>query len=291
MRVYILAKKLGVESTAIIKKSQDEGLDIKNHMSLVSADTADIISSWFKEINTIAELLEYLKAKCPSNKLFWFRGHGDKKWKLVPHLMRPGKKLDHEIPLMKTFQQNALTFLPNKPEHEWEWMFLMQHYGIPTRLLDWTESPLVALYFVVSNAERWDEDGAFFILSPDLLNKITSTEQRHPRDIPCFGHDKLLKAYNPSEVSDFSATLKPVAAIAPRSFERLRAQLSVFTIFHRDPTPIEELPPGQHIQKCIIPAESKENILKELDYLTIDNFALFPELGSAAEKSKKGIIS
>ena len=48
-RVYILAKELGVKSTAIVKKCQDEGLDVKNHMSSISAGLAATIHEWFSE--------------------------------------------------------------------------------------------------------------------------------------------------------------------------------------------------------------------------------------------------
>src|SRR4030043_385713 len=48
-RVYILAKELGVKSSAVVKKCQDEGLDIKNHMSVISAGLAATIREWFSE--------------------------------------------------------------------------------------------------------------------------------------------------------------------------------------------------------------------------------------------------
>ena len=53
--------------------------------------------------------------------------------------------------LIKRFKQNAFQFLDLVPKDEWEWIFLMQHYRVPTRLLDWTESPLIGLYFAVSD--------------------------------------------------------------------------------------------------------------------------------------------
>ena len=99
-------------------------------------------------IKSIAELLDSLGTICSRAKTVWFRGHGDKSWRLEPALSRQDK-LAAEIQLMKRFKQNAFQFLPHVPQGEWEWMFLMQHYGVPTRLLDWTESPLVGLYFAL----------------------------------------------------------------------------------------------------------------------------------------------
>ena len=48
-RVYILARELGVKSSAIVRKCQDEGLDVKNHMSAISAGLAATIREWFSE--------------------------------------------------------------------------------------------------------------------------------------------------------------------------------------------------------------------------------------------------
>ncbi len=75
-RVYILAKELGVKSTAIVKKCQDEGLDIENHMAVISAGLAATIREWFSEgenITTVetAEKVDLKKvriAKKPKRK-------------------------------------------------------------------------------------------------------------------------------------------------------------------------------------------------------------------------------
>ena len=196
-----------------------------------------------------------------------------------------------EIPMIKAFQQNALTFLSEKPSHEWEWMFLMQHYGVPTRLLDWSESPLVGLYFSVYNSKHYDKDGCFFILTPSILNANSGNVRRHPRDILCFGHDDILEDYIPSKVNDLSVAREPVAVVAPRTFERLRAQAGVFTIFHRNTDPLDSIDDARpYLKKLIIPAGAKENILKELEYLGIDELALFPELVSVGKKAMKGMI-
>lgn len=88
----------------------------------------------------------------------WFRGHADTKWLLVPWVYRPDNRdvLD-EDGLRDEFRRCAwpyLTGAAREPTDDWEWYFLMRHHGVPTRLLDWTESALVACYFALQ-----DENG------------------------------------------------------------------------------------------------------------------------------------
>ena len=89
MRVYILARKLGVKSSAIVEKCQEVGLSVKNHMSLLSSsEVARIQKLFFNTINSISELLEYIKTNCPLIHLFWYRGQGDVNWRLNPSIVR-----------------------------------------------------------------------------------------------------------------------------------------------------------------------------------------------------------
>jgi len=60
------------------------------------------------------------------------------------------------------------------PKDEWDWIFLMQHYRAPTRLLDWSESPLVALYFALVDKLQEDSDGALWCMDPIALNRIAN---------------------------------------------------------------------------------------------------------------------
>ena len=75
----------------------------------------------------------------------WFRGHGDASWRLEPGWQRlppPSKGIGadwyNERTLMQEFRFRAPRYLDLRPLNDWEWLFLMQHYGLPTRLLDWT---------------------------------------------------------------------------------------------------------------------------------------------------------
>src|SRR5262245_49355448 len=104
-------------------------------------------------INNVAELLAQLaqlSAAVP-NEIVWFRGHGNVAHTLLPSIARHANGLAREEMLLKRFKQNAFPFTHRPPQEEWDWLFLMQHFGVPTRLLDWTESPLVGLYFAVEN--------------------------------------------------------------------------------------------------------------------------------------------
>jgi hypothetical protein len=190
--------------------------------------------------------------------------------------------------LLKRFKQHGFPYLEQIPSEEWEWLFLMQHHGVPTRLLDWSESPLVGLYFALvepKNKKDKKKDGALWCLHPTELNAISNVTLNPPHDIPAFGDDKVLEAYLPSRVIGVtSASNGPLAIIAPRQFRRLHAQQGVFTLFHRNTTPIEELGTQSHIFKIVIPEKSKAHIRQELDLLTVNELSLFPELDKVAQR-------
>jgi hypothetical protein len=104
-----------------------------------------------REIESVAGLLEALKALYHPGDTVWFRGHADNEWELIPSIARDQRGVAAEGTLVKRFKQNAASFAIDRASTEWDWLFLMQHYSAPTRLLDWSESPLVALYFAVSD--------------------------------------------------------------------------------------------------------------------------------------------
>ena len=99
----------------------------------------------------------------------WWRGQGNSNWELLPSVFRVkdhGKRYEDNI--TRRFQQRAPSRCakPPAPNDYFGWLFLMQHYGLPTRLLDWTESPLFATFFATSQKE----EGALYALNPFSLN-------------------------------------------------------------------------------------------------------------------------
>lgn len=242
------------------------------------------------EVNSVSELIEALGHIYKRSKTVWFRGHRVGKWHLDPTLSRENK-LSRETQLTKRFKQNAFQFLKRVPDEEWEWMFLMQHYGVPTRLLDWTENPLIGLYFATREeqftAGSRKPPAAMWCLFPQKMNEMAGMILGSTDDIPAFGDEKELDDYLPSHVSQTTSSKNPLAIIAPRQFDRVYAQQGVFTIMHREARHIEELHPASgeqnHLVKITIPRRSVHVIQRELNILRITKLFVFPQLENVAE--------
>ncbi len=241
-----------------------------------------------KTIKSVSKFIDILKSENAkdTNAINWYRGQVNKEWGLIPSLLRTNFC---EEDLISKFKQNAKLLISSPPVHELEWLLIMQHYAMPTRLLDWSDNPLVALYFAVVDEEQSnnEKDGAFWILSPTKLNELANIKLDEVR-IPSTD-DKHIENYFPSTLKyEKTTSMKPIAIIPPRNTQRMQAQSGVFTIWHRDITPIEKLEKGSCVSKYIIPADSKLLILNELNFLGFNRFRLFPELSSIAALIKEG---
>ncbi|MFY9232932.1 MAG: FRG domain-containing protein [Fimbriimonadaceae bacterium] len=236
-----------------------------------------------QKIESIAELLPILLNHCPPDKIRWFRGQRDSGWNLTPRLSR-GAVEEEEI-ITARFNQNAYQYVSEAQRTEWETLYLMQHYGAPTRLLDWSENPLAALYFAVESSVPPDEnetDGLLWLLDPVKLNTNANIKSDNPRYLP-LPNDEVMNNYKPSVLrSEAKTNFFPIAFVAPRNSNRMVAQLGAFTVCHREFMDLDAIGDKAHVGRISVSKDKKESIRAELSALRINRLTLFPELVSVA---------
>lgn len=240
-----------------------------------------------REVGSVGELLSALRGTMVARELLWFRGHSNKDWKLIPSLARTQEHLQKETEVNKRFIQLAVPHLTeDAPRDDWGWIFLMQHHRVPTRLLDWTESPLTALWFAVSSMKESSlkSDAAFWCLAPLSLNREARFRGKLESELPGFGMDEVLDSYLPDR-QDGGYAKNPVAATGQRNSRRMAAQLGNFTIADRGSGPVEEIGERKHIWRFIIPAAAKPAIMEELKLLRYTELTLFPDLDRVAKET------
>ena len=219
-----------------------------------------------QQIKDIAHLVSMRTSLDPSHELTWWRGQSCD-WDLVPHVYRMPSGAEQD--LVTLFTQKAYPRYHDCPRSDdrISWLFLMQHYGLPTRLLDWTESPLIAAYFACNDAGYDNSDGVVWGLLPYKLNQsVSKRTQLFEEDDKHLTH--LINAH--FSRCGFAATVKPVAAMntCPRN-PRMAAQLSRFTI-HGDKIPLTKMSGADNfLVKLNIPAAAKHNMRLDLGVLGI----------------------
>lgn len=211
----------------------------------------------------------------------WFRGHSNEKWPLLPGYQRY-KRPPPESVLINRFRQNANLLVTNRLDNDFDWLFVMQHYGVPTRLLDWTESPLASLYFATLGHPKADAD--VWALFPLKLNHHASKRPKDAKYVPSFNDTEIVGNYSTLSIETTPLEdINPLAVMATRNNSRIQAQLGVFTISHLSKIPLETIGNKNHLLRFKIPASAKLQIRKQLRRLAVSKFTLFPELSSIGD--------
>ena len=256
-----------------------------------------------KAMTSTIENIQHVIELGTTSSIVWFRGHSKTHNELVPGIFRLsarrldgisrifyfGESFSLEYSVIEAFRRRAPALEKDFPaqEEHLQWLFFMQHYGLPTRLLDWTESILVALYFVVF--ENTDSDGEIWILSPEKLNALSGMvgmPTSYNRDVrflasePMYAKPEILLEELNIEIPKY-----PIAIRTPLTFPRIVNQRSVFTI-HPDTKEGKSLPEvleKKFLVRYIVPADAKPRLKKELASLGINHVSLFPNLDSLSK--------
>lgn len=259
--------------------------------------TADELQS-VKEAVDIGTALRY----------YWFRGHRKLFRELLPSAQREqffSTSENIEFKAAQRFRLRAQAYRNEVPawDDHVSWLFLAQHYSVPTRLLDWTKNVLVGLYFAVTGTrEEQEEGGELWCIDPGKLNW-------HSADchicFPDSGFVRYMAApvfLEPDQFARFIVTLGvpfqtlppagPLALIPPMQFPRMAPQMSRFTIhLSREPgEQIESRLRGSELVRYIIPAAFKAILARDLSRLGFTHENLYRDLESLGRSIKEEIV-
>ena len=173
-----------------------------------------------KSYQEIFNLVSEIKHSYFDNKEIWFRGHGSSKYMLKPSLLRTRTGIDKEMELFSEFKRLS-TNIGAEYKNEWNALVDMQHYGIPTRLLDWTNNLGIALYFASSSASSvLHSSMSLYIMDPIELNHLSGK-----KGIPVLPNDTMGLSYikNYVDREPFPARY-PIAAKCDSINQRVKAQ-------------------------------------------------------------------
>ena len=233
------------------------------------------------EVSTWNELIDVVKKQnesLPAGHEIWYRGQNNSNYSLIPGLLRrkyASNKIN-EKEIFETYKKlsQRLSFAQ---DNEWDLLIDMQHYFIPTRLLDWSESLGIALFFAISNRQE-ENDMALFLLDPFELNKYSEKQ-----GIPTVPDDNMGLSYVENYIN--KSPFPPQYPIAIKSLytnNRILAQRGMFTIHGDNTNDIEKLCPNA-VNKIIIKQEVVPEIMEFLEFANINEITVYPDFNGIAD--------
>lgn len=247
-------------------------------------------------ISSMTNYIQVIEDLTNQNDLVWFRGHETSDYKLSPSIYRLPFKSQYEENFYIKFRSRALPYIKNitQPNDYFSWLFLMQHHGVPTRLLDWSSSSLIALAFaILYRDKKYNNDAIVWCLNPLKLNEedkirvSLSLSEKIP-DITMTRSAHSAYKFKPDALVDY-----PIAITGPLNNDRIVSQKGTFTLFpDKDTFNLEDTPKAEEfLTKLIIPPSHIVHIYKQLIILGITESSIFPELSSLGLEIKRELIN
>lgn len=248
---------------------------------------------------TLAEYIDVIdKIQGDADGPLWYRGCSRKSAELLPSLYRPrinpkaadGTPSELEAQLVARFRDRSLPYHSRSLSDDIETLFFMQHYGVPTRLLDWTGNPFVGLFFALRSAKfslagggalAFANDAVVWVLDPTRWNRA-ALEHISFRGGPLDpSHDALGPYKLIGDIDRLAA--HPVAIYGAHNSQRIVAQQGTFVIYGSNITPMERLyrsgrfPAGSLI-RIVLPKLAIPKLRASMFAHGITEGSLFPDL-------------
>lgn len=226
-----------------------------------------------KIIDNCVDFLEIINKKSKKNGKYYklsniYRGQS-RPWNMLPSIAIKGisniVKTEKEI--LEEFKLRAIPYLDDRIdiENPWELLALAQHHGLPTRLLDWTENPLIALWFAVEDDNFIDETGSvwiFLVNNDDIIN--TSDSVNSPFSL------RKTMIFRPAYINQ--RIISQQGWFSVHKYLESRGNFIPFNV--------NRSYKGRIVR---IDINNKSNIKKQLDILGINNQKMFPDLDGLAK--------
>jgi hypothetical protein len=213
-----------------------------------------------------------------------YRGLSDATYPLRTTLMRMGERhAPLEKHLLRNFRKYAHQRVVER-DSVWHWLSVAQHYGLPTRLLDWTYSPFAALHFATSDISKSDIDGVVWSVNYLLTHELAPACLRRRLD------QEGANVFTVEMLSQEVRSLAELDALSPEPFalffeppsidERIVNQFAFFSVISDPTVALDDwlaAHPGVW-RRILIPAALKWEIRDKLDQSNITERVLFPGL-------------
>ena len=206
--------------------------------------------------------------------------------------LQTGGFVAHERHLLTSFRKYALRNAVHG-DWVWNWLSLAKHHGLPTRLLDWTYSPYVALHFATHEFVHFDEDAAIWCVDYRETNELL------PRPLRKVLAGEDLKIFTTDLLNSVAATLADFDALSHDDFvlffeppsldERIVNQFALFSLPSSPSLSLEEFLSRREntYRRIIIPASLKWEVRDKLDQANITERVLFPGLDGLSQWLKR----